>query len=128
MLIAATIVGVLAVLFHVTAFVLESVLWTRPAVYARFNIPSQQDAETIRPMAYNQGFYNLALAIGVAVGLVLLQADGDALIVGKTLVVFGTGCMALAGLVLISTGRSYLKSAVGQFVPAAVTLGLVLAG
>nr|WP_269330565.1 DUF1304 domain-containing protein [Kineosporia babensis] len=110
------------------AFVLESILWTRPAVYGRFNIASSADAETIRPMAYNQGFYNLALAIGVAVGLVLLQAEGDALIVGKTLVVFGAGCMTWAGLVLISTGRKYLKSAVGQLVPAALTLVLVLIG
>ncbi|WP_285598812.1 DUF1304 domain-containing protein [Kineosporia sp. NBRC 101731] len=125
MLIAATVVGILAVLFHVAAFVLESVLWTRPAVFARFNIATQQEAETIRPMAYNQGFYNLALAIGVAVGLVLLTRDGDALIVGKTLVIFGTACMAVAGSVLMSTGRQYLKSAVGQFVPAIVTLALV---
>ncbi len=127
MLIAATIVGVLAVLFHVAAFVLESVLWTRPAVYGRFNIASAADAQTIRPMAYNQGFYNLALAVGVAIGLVLLSAEGDTLIVGKTLVVFGTACMSVAGLVLVSTGRAYLRSAIGQFVPAALTLVLVLA-
>jgi putative membrane protein len=126
-LIAATVFGILAVLFHVMAFVLESVLWTRPAVFARFGIASAAEAETIRPMAYNQGFYNLALAIGVAVGLVLLSQDGDALIVGKTLVAFGTACMAVAGLVLASTGSKYLRSAVPQFVPAALTLALVLA-
>ncbi len=127
MLIAATVVGILAVLFHLVAFTLESVLWTRPAVFGRFGVASAADAETIRPMAYNQGFYNLGLAVGVAVGLALLGSDGDSLIVGKTLVAFGAACMALAGLVLASTGRSYLRSAAPQFVLGALTLVLVLA-
>jgi putative membrane protein len=126
-LIAATVVGILAVLFHLVAFTLESVLWTRPAVFGRFGVASAADAETIRPMAYNQGFYNLGLAVGVAVGLVLLTSDGDSLIVGRTLVAFGTAGMALAGLVLASSGRSYLRSAIPQFVLGAVTLVLVLA-
>lgn len=124
-MVVGVVTGTLAVLFHLGAFVLESVLWTRPAVYGRFSIGSAAEAETIRPMAYNQGFYNLALAVGVAVGLVLLGSDGDTLIVGKTLVVFGTACMAVAGLVLAGTGRSYLRPAVFQFLPAAATVVLI---
>ena len=127
MLIAATVVGILAVLFHLVAFTLESVLWTRPAVFGRFGVASAADAETIRPMAYNQGFYNLGLAVGVAVGLALLGSDGDALIVGRTLVAFGTAGMTLAGLVLASTGRNYLRPAAPQFLLGALTLVLVLA-
>ena len=127
MLIAATVTVILAVLFHLAAFVLESVLWTRPAVFGRFGVASAADAQTIRPMAYNQGFYNLALAIGLTVGLVLIHGEGDALVVGKSLVVFGSACMALAGVVLATTGRRYLRSAVPQFVPPALTLVLVLA-
>ncbi|MBT0768781.1 DUF1304 domain-containing protein [Kineosporia sp. J2-2] len=107
---------------------MESLLWTRPAVFGRFGIGSAAEAETIRPMAYNQGFYNLALAVGVAVGLVLLTRDGDALVVGRTLVVFGSACMALAGLVLATTGRNYLRPAVFQFIPAALTVLLVALG
>jgi putative membrane protein len=123
-LIVAQIFAVLAAVLHVVFFVFESVLWTRPAVFGRFGIASQEDANTIRPMAYNQGFYNLALAIGVIVGVILIGMSGDAGVVGKTLVIFGTACMALAGIILLTTGRKYLPSAAIQFVPAAVALVL----
>ena len=127
MIIAAIVVAVLAVAFHLGAFVLESILWTRPAVFARFAVASQQDADTIRPMAYNQGFYNLALAIGVSVGLVLLTRSQDAFLVGKTLVIFGTACMAFAGIILATSGPAYRRSATLQFIPAAVALVLTAA-
>lgn len=122
MLAFALVFGVLAVLFHVMAFVFESALWTRPAVFARFGVASQADADTTRPMAYNQGFYNLGLALGVAVGLVLLTDDGDAFVVGKTLVVFGTACMTLAGAVLFTTGPKYRRAALIQFGISALAL------
>ncbi len=121
---AAVVVGILAVVFHVAAFVMESVLWTRPAVFARFGVASQADADTTRPMAYNQGFYNLGLALGVAVGLVLLTSD--AFVVGKTLVVFGTACMTLAGAVLFTTGPKYRRAALAQFGISGLALVLAL--
>jgi putative membrane protein len=124
MIVAAQIVASLAALLHVVFFVFESVLWTRPAVFGRFGIGSQEQADTIRPMAYNQGFYNLALAIGVIVGVVLLGQTGDAFVVGKTLVLFGTACMAFAGVILLSTGRNYARAAALQFIPAAAAVVL----
>ena len=36
----------------------------------------QAAADTTKPMAYNQGFYNLFLAIGAVIGLVLYWAGG----------------------------------------------------
>ena len=125
MLIAAQIFAVLAAVLHVVFFVFESVLWTRPAVYGRFGIATPEEAETIRPMAYNQGFYNLALAIGVLVGVVLAGMDGDQGVVGRTLIIFGTAGMAFAGVVLASTGPAYRRSAVVQFVPAGLALLLI---
>jgi putative membrane protein len=127
MLIAAQIFAALAAVLHVLFFVLESVLWSRPAVYRRFGIASQKDADTIELMAYNQGFYNLALAIGVLVGVVLAGLDGDQIVIGKTLIIFGTGCMAVAGAVLASTGASKFRAAAIQFVPAALALVLTAA-
>jgi putative membrane protein len=124
MLIAAQILATVAALLHVVFFVFESVLWTRPAVYRRFGIASQDEAETIRSMAYNQGFYNLALAVGVLVGVVLLAQSGSAFTAGKTAVIFGTACMSIAGVVLASTGPSYRRSAALQFFPAAAALVL----
>jgi len=126
MLIAAQLVAGLAAVLHVVFFVFESLLWTRPAVYARFGIPSREQAETIRPMAYNQGFYNLALAVGVFVGIVMLGREGSAGVVGKTLVVFGLACMVVAGVVLATTGRRYWTAAAIQFVPAALALALTV--
>ena len=127
MLIAAQLVAGLAAVLHVVFFVFESLLWTRPAVYARFGIASREQAETIRPMAYNQGFYNLALAVGVFVGIVMLGREGSAGLVGKTLVVFGLACMVVAGVVLATTGRRYWTAAAIQFVPAALALALTVA-
>ena len=122
MLLATQIVATIAALLHVVFFVFESVLWTRPAVFGRFGIANAEAAETIRPMAYNQGFYNLALAVGVLVGVVLIGAGHP--VVGLTLVLFGTGCMVVAGLVLASTGSKYLRAAAVQFVPAVVAVVL----
>ncbi|ROQ37275.1 putative membrane protein [Frondihabitans sp. PhB188] len=122
MLIAALVVAGLAALLHIVFFVLESVLWRRPTVFGRFGIATQAEADTIRPMAYNQGFYNLALAIGVIVGIVLLGGADGAFVAGKTLVIFGTACMAVAGIVLSTTGRAYFRPALIQFVPAVVAL------
>jgi putative membrane protein len=126
MLIAAQLVAGLAAVLHVVFFVFESLLWTRPQVYARFGIGSREQAETIRPMAFNQGFYNLALAVGLFVGIVMLGRDGSAGVVGKTLVIFATACMVVAGVVLASTGRTYWRAASIQLVPAALALVLTL--
>jgi putative membrane protein len=126
MLIAAQLLAGLAAVLHVVFFVFESLLWTRPEVYGRFGIRSGEQAETIRPMAFNQGFYNLALALGLFVGIVMLGRDGSPGVVGKTLVLFATGCMVVAGVVLASTGRSYWRAASIQLVPAALALVLTL--
>ncbi|BDZ48935.1 hypothetical protein GCM10025867_11760 [Frondihabitans sucicola] len=122
MLVAAQVVAALAALLHVVFFLFESVFWSRPKIYGRFGIATQAEADTIRPMAYNQGFYNLALALGVIVGIFLLEGSSGMFVAGKTLVIFGTACMVVAGIVLASTGRSYRSAAALQFVPAVVAL------
>jgi putative membrane protein len=126
MVIVAQIVAALAAALHVMFWVFESVLWSRPAIHQKFGVSSAERAEIVRPMAYNQGFYNLALAIGVLVGVVLVGMDGDQGVVGKTLIIFGAGCMAFAGAVLVSSGARYLRAASIQFVPAALAVILTL--
>lgn len=125
--ILATVFGALAALIHVYIFVLESVQWTRPRVWRRFGLASQEAAETTRGMAYNQGFYNLFLALGSAGGLVLFWA-GDAgtvaEVAGRTLALFALGSMVAASLVLLTTGLSKLTPALMQ--GAAPLLGFVL--
>jgi putative membrane protein len=69
-------------------------------------------------MAYNQGFYNLFLAIGTAIGLVLYLAAGEDSALraaGLALVLFSLGSMVAAALVLLTTGaRKYLRAAAIQ--------------
>jgi len=112
MAVIASIFVALAALLHGYIFLMESVWWTRPATWKRFGVADQAAADITRPMAYNQGFYNLFLGIGAALGLVLYWAG--AMDVGKTLVLFTTACMVLAALVLTTTGRGYVRAALIQ--------------
>jgi len=113
--ILATVVAALAALLHVYIFVMESIQWTQPRIWRRFGVADQAAAETTKPMAYNQGFYNLFLAIGVIIGLSLLWAGGDvAGVAGRTLVLFSLGSMLAAALVLTTSGAKYLRPALVQ--------------
>ena len=115
--ILATVFAALAALLHVYIFVMESVQWTQPKIWRRFGVADQSAADTTKPMAYNQGFYNLFLAIGVVIGLVLLFAGSDTAPVhaaGLALVLFALGSMVAAALVLLTTGLRYLRAALLQ--------------
>lgn len=112
-LIAGTVfLGVSAVI-HVVIFALESVLWSRPAIWQRFGITSAADAETIRPMAFNQGFYNLFLALGAGVGVALI-AIGHVREAGVAVALFALGSMLLASLVLVISNPRLARAALTQ--------------
>jgi putative membrane protein len=130
MILASLLFAFLAAALHVFIFTMESLTWTRPATWKRFGIASQSDAETTKPMAYNQGFYNLFLAIGafVGIGLAAIGGQGSAqAVAGWTLVFSCCGSMLLAAAVLALTGRKYLRAAVtqGSTPLLAVVLGLL---
>jgi putative membrane protein len=115
--ILATVFAALAALLHVYIFVMESVQWTQPRIWKRFGVADQASADTIKPMAYNQGFYNLFLAIGAIIGIALFWAgapDTAADTAGRTLTLFTLGSMVAAALVLITSGRRYLRAALIQ--------------
>lgn len=112
MIVIATLVVALAAVLHVLIFVLESVFWTRPGVWRRFAVPDQASADTVKPMAYNQGFYNLFLAIGALVGVIAYGVGQHA--IGLTLVFFTMTCMVLAAVVLVTTGARYIRAAIIQ--------------
>ena len=117
----AQLFAVVAALLHVWFFVMESVLWRRPAVWARFRIRSQADADLIAPMALNQGFYNLFLALGALGGVWLARTSGDGS-VGQAVALFACACMVGAGVVLVLTDRRFLPAALLQAVPPAVAI------
>lgn len=112
MRIAASVFIGLAALLHVYIFWMESVAWTRPEVWRRFGVADQAGAEITRPMAYNQGFYNLFLAVGALLGVILWFTGHP--IAGRTLALFCTASMVLAASVLLTTGRKYLQAALTQ--------------
>ena len=124
--VVAAVFAVLAALLHVLFFVMESVLFGRPDVWRRFGIRSQSDADVLRPMAFNQGFYNLFLALGVLAGVVLAAAGHDD--IGTALVVFGCASMVGAGIVLLATDRRLRNAAAVQALPPLVAVVVALAG
>jgi putative membrane protein len=93
-------------------------------------VASQAHAESTRPLAYNQGFCNLFLAIGafIGVGFVALGPEGSAESAAGWILVFSScGSMLLAAAVLAFTGRKYLRPAAiqGTTPLLAVVLGLL---
>ncbi|WNM23568.1 DUF1304 domain-containing protein [Demequina capsici] len=108
----ALVLAALAALVHVYIFRLESLTWMAPRTRATFGVATEEEAEHTRLMAFNQGFYNLFLAIVTGVGIVLMGAGAsDA---GAALVLAGTGSMAAAAVVLVAKSPRLARSAAIQ--------------
>jgi putative membrane protein len=123
MTVLAGVLAAGAALLHVYIWVLESFRWTEPATRKTFGV-SEADAPLLAPMAYNQGFYNLFLAIITVVGLALLGSQED---VGRALALAGTGSMLGAALVLLTHDRAMARAAITQgTLPALAVLFLLL--
>ncbi len=102
----------LAALLHVWFFVLESVLFRRPMAHRTFGVRDPAEVETLAFPMYNQGFYNLFLAIGTLVGVVGVARDWEPQ--GTTLVVFCCLCMVAAAVVLVTKRPSMARAAAVQ--------------
>ncbi|OHV06838.1 DUF1304 domain-containing protein [Mycobacterium talmoniae] len=111
MLVAGLIFAALAAVLHVYIFVLESLRWTAPRTRAAFGTTAEE-AETTKPLAFNQGFYNLFLAIVTAVGIGAITLGNRA--VGAALVFAGVGSMAAAALVLVASSPDKARAAAVQ--------------
>jgi putative membrane protein len=118
--ILAVIAAAIAALVHVYFFVLESLRFDRPEVAARFGLRTTEQIANVRPMAFNQGFYNLFLAAGIVGGL-LLAATGNA-VTGRPIVLFACACMVGAGVVLVASNRRFAIGAALQAVPPLVAI------
>ena len=116
----AQIAAVLGAAFHVLFFILESITFSQPSVAARFGLTTPEQVAAVRPMAFNQGFYNLFLALGIVAGLALIASGSvDA---GRAIVLFSCASMVGAGLVLLSTNRRFVRSAAIQAVPPLIAI------
>ncbi len=86
---------------------------------------TEAEAEATRALAFNQGFYNLFLAVVTVVG-VAVAATGQTG-VGVALALAGTGSMLLAALVLLLSSPDKARSAVVQgAVPLLAVVALVI--
>lgn len=124
MTIAALVFAGLATLLHVYIFVMESLAWTSPRTRATFGTTAEE-AETTKLLAFNQGFYNLFLAVVTVVGIIAISLGHNG--VGAALVFAGAGSMAAAALVLVASSPDKARAALiqGTF-PAIAVLLLVL--
>lgn len=111
MLFAGLILAALAAVLHVYVFYLESFAWTSGEARRVFRT-TPQEAEQLRLMAFNQGFYNLFLALLVGIGAVAYAAGANT--VGLTLMLAGTGSMLAAAVVLGLGSRTHRRAAVQQ--------------
>ena len=103
-----------AAFVHIYIFCLESLMWSRPRTRKVFAM-DEATSKANQLMAFNQGFYNLFLALGAVVGLILYS--GDLQSVGKTLVVYTMACMVAAALVLFASAPKLSKAALIQGLP-----------
>jgi len=124
MVVAGLVLAGIAAALHVFIFWLESVAWTTPRARATFGTTEQEAAAT-RELAFNQGFYNLFLAVVTAVGIVLVAAGATG--AGAALVLAGTGSMLAAAVVLFLSSPDKRRAAVTQgTVPLLAVVALVV--
>jgi putative membrane protein len=124
MIVVGLVLAGVAAMLHVFIIYLESIAWTSERARSTFGT-SAEEAQTTKELAFNQGFYNLFLAILVIVGIVLFALG--ARVAGATLVFAGAGSMAAAALVLLISSPDKAAAALKQgVVPALAVIALAL--
>ncbi len=109
--VAGLIFAALAAVLHVYIFMMESLSWTSPRTRAVFGTTAEE-AETTKELAFNQGFYNLFLAIVTVVGIAAVALDHNT--VGLALIFAGVGSMLAAALVLLLSSPDKARAALTQ--------------
>ncbi len=125
MVTVALIFAGLAAVLHVYIFSLESLTWTSARTRAVFGT-SAADAEITKEMAFNQGFYNLFLAIVAVAGIVMWLIGNRS--AGAALIAAGTGSMLAAALVLLLSSPDKSRAAITQGVLPFIALTLLGVG
>ena len=125
MITAGLLFAGLAALLHVYIFVLESFAWTTARTRAVFGTTAEE-AQTTKMLAFNQGFYNLFLAVVTAVGIVMVVLGHRS--VGAALILAGVVSMLAAALVLLVSSPDKARAAVTQGVFPLIGLVLLAVG
>lgn len=125
MVYAGLTLATLAAVIHVYIFYLESLVWTGDKARATFGI-TEEEAQATKQLAYNQGFYNLFLAIIVFLGVGFYVFGSRT--IGATLALTGAGSMVAASLVLLLSSSDKQSAALKQGATPAVGVVLMVLG
>ncbi|MDU0348211.1 DUF1304 domain-containing protein [Actinomyces sp. MRS3W] len=130
----ALIIGLVAAVFaaalHVLIFWMESIAWEGPLARKTFG-GTPEEARPHAFYAYNQGFYNLFLAVEALIGVALMiLGSGAWRTAGTALVLYGVASMLAAALVLALKSPAHRTAALKQgafplIAVAALALGLL---
>lgn len=112
MLVLGMVFAGLAAALHVVIFWMESLAWDGPAARRVFGPASAAEVESTRVLAFNQGFYNLFLALVTAAGIAFAIASVTG--IGAALILAGAGSMLAAALVLFVSNPGKRSAAVRQ--------------
>jgi putative membrane protein len=115
----------LAALLHVYIFVMESLTWTSARTRATFGI-TEEEAQATKELAFNQGFYNLFLAIVTVVGIVIGGFGYDD--AACALIFAGTGSMLAAAVVLLVSSPDKARAAITQGIFPLIAIVLMVVG
>jgi putative membrane protein len=106
------IFAALAGVIHIGVFAMESLFFTRPGVQRTF-LGKEPLTPAVKLFAFNQGFYNLFLALGALGGVIAGNAS---------ITLFSCACIAGAGVVLLASQPRLWRGGLGQIVPAGIAL------
>jgi putative membrane protein len=115
----------LAALLHVYMWVMESLTWTSARTRATFGT-TEDEALATKELAFNQGFYNLFLAIVTVTGIVIGGTGRYG--VGLALILAGTGSMLAAALVLLLSSPNKARAAITQGTLPLIAIVLLVVG
>jgi putative membrane protein len=115
----------LSALLHVYIWVMESLTWTSARTRATFGI-SEEEALATKELAFNQGFYNLFLAVITVIGIVIGGTGWYG--IGLALIFAGTGSMLAAALVLLLSSPDKARAAITQGTLPLIAIVLLAAG
>ncbi len=108
-------------ILHLLFFKLESIDFMKESTLKIFGVKTSE-AQFVYKWAFNQGFYNLFLALGLLVSLFYLgtSLNNEAIFLARYILIFIVG----AGLVLLFSSPKKKRGALIQALPA--LLGFVL--
>ena len=105
------VLAVLASALHVLIFYMESIAWEGPLARKTFG-GTPEEARAHAFYAFNQGFYNLFLALQALAGVALVALGRVG--VGAALILAGTGAMLAAAVVLALASAPHRSAAAKQ--------------